>query len=360
MPTPLWPIKPHTAAKHMILRRYLEAWFPKLAWTGRVLVVDGFAGPGEYSGGEPGSPQIAITVATTHTGRLDRCELVFLFVEEERSRFQHLQAVIGNLELPAHVKAEAVHGTFDGTMSSILDQLDDAGRSMAPSLVLVDPFGAKGMPLDTLRRIAAHPRSELLVSLMYEPISRWLDTPEFAPHLDALYGTIAWRGVNNLAAADQRRTFMLDLYVQQLKSGAGMRYVSAFELRDEGNRVEYFLIHATNSLDGLRAMKEAMWKVDPEAGLRFSDATAGRGQAMFQLAPDYSLLKSQILGKFKNRAGVPILEIEIFVLAETAFRETHFKRQILKPMETAGEIVVAGPPSRRRGTFPDGITVTFR
>lgn len=54
MPAPrttLWPLEPHTRAKHEILRRYLEAWtailslgkFPTIAY------VDGFAGPGAYA-----------------------------------------------------------------------------------------------------------------------------------------------------------------------------------------------------------------------------------------------------------------------------------------------------------------------
>lgn len=56
-----WPLDPHTAAKHEILRRYLNAWFPILGtYNGRVVFLDGFAGPGIYSQGEPGSPIVAL------------------------------------------------------------------------------------------------------------------------------------------------------------------------------------------------------------------------------------------------------------------------------------------------------------
>jgi hypothetical protein len=47
-------------------------------------------------------------------------------------------------------------------------------------------------------------------------------------------------------------------------------------------------------------------------------------------------------------------EIEEFVLTETAFRETHYRRQILKPLELAEPpaiTVLNPPPGRRRGTF---------
>src|ERR1700678_3953596 len=78
--TTIWQIEPHTAAKHIILRKYLDAWFPILAaYNSRVVYVDGFSGPGRYTGGEPGSPVIALESALTHRANL-RGELVFLFI----------------------------------------------------------------------------------------------------------------------------------------------------------------------------------------------------------------------------------------------------------------------------------------
>jgi three-Cys-motif partner protein len=65
LPT-IWSITPHTQAKHAILKRYLDAWFPILSRQAailnrkfgtvngrRILYIDGFAGPGIYTGGEP-------------------------------------------------------------------------------------------------------------------------------------------------------------------------------------------------------------------------------------------------------------------------------------------------------------------
>ena len=55
--TTLWPIEPHTRGKHMLLREYLNAWLPIMMGSNdRVLFIDAFAGPGEYEGGEDGSP----------------------------------------------------------------------------------------------------------------------------------------------------------------------------------------------------------------------------------------------------------------------------------------------------------------
>ena len=60
----LWSIEPHTAAKHKILCKYLDAWLPILqSFNGRIIYLDGFAGPGRYIGGEPGSPLVALECA---------------------------------------------------------------------------------------------------------------------------------------------------------------------------------------------------------------------------------------------------------------------------------------------------------
>ena len=54
--TTRWPLEPHTKAKHLILRLYLDAWLPIMAtYNGRIVFLDGFAGPGRYTGGEDGS-----------------------------------------------------------------------------------------------------------------------------------------------------------------------------------------------------------------------------------------------------------------------------------------------------------------
>ena len=67
----IWKLEPHTKAKHDILRKYLQAWFPILSsWRRRVVYYDGFAGPGRYEGGEAGSPLIAIEVAKDHRAKL--------------------------------------------------------------------------------------------------------------------------------------------------------------------------------------------------------------------------------------------------------------------------------------------------
>jgi three-Cys-motif partner protein len=98
----VWNAEPHTVAKHIILQTYLGAWFPILAkFNGRIIYVDGFAGPGRYADGEVGSPIIALDWARTHRASLSG-ELVFYFIEKDRDRAENLRKEVADIQLPAN------------------------------------------------------------------------------------------------------------------------------------------------------------------------------------------------------------------------------------------------------------------
>ncbi|TMB69882.1 MAG: three-Cys-motif partner protein TcmP, partial [Chloroflexi bacterium] len=211
-------------------------------------------------------------------------------------------------------------------------------KHMAPSLIMVDPFGFTGMPYRLIAKAASQPRSEFLISFMYESVVRWRNHPDHVQTFDSLFGCPDWRRADDLATPKERKTFLIDLYLTQLRS-AGMQYARGFEMLDTGNRTEYFLIFATHSIEGLKAMKAAMWKVDPTGRFEFSDATVSSQLTLFAPEPSYQQLRELLVGRFAGRS-VSISAIEEFVVVETAFRETHYKRQILAPMERAGQLTV--------------------
>ena len=349
----IWPLSPHTGAKHAILGKYLGAWYPKMAsWQNRLVFIDGFAGPGEYSKGEPGSPVIALRAAIDHKHDLSKCELLFLFVEKDNARFKHLEATVNAITKPPHVQAQCIEGEFTDVMEQIFQRLD--GKPMAPALIMVDPFGVKGVTFDTIKRLAAYKSSELLISLMYEPVTRWLDSAQFEPHLDAFFGTPAWRGAIPLVT-DARRDFLLNLYVEQIKA-TGLKYVRTFEMRDEGNRTEYFLVFASHHPEGLNVVKQAMWKVDPSGQFQFSDFTDPTQPTLFQLDPDYRQLRTLILERFKA-SMTSIEEVEAFVIAETGFLTTHVRKPVLQPLEDEGAIELTN--RSKRHTYPAGTGIKF-
>jgi three-Cys-motif partner protein len=357
----VWELDRHSAAKHAILHRYLQAWLPILSrGNERVLYVDGFAGPGIYSKGEPGSPIIALQTAMEFVPRI-QAELLFLFIEADRERYESLEAEVKKLALPNNIQVYLEHGTCNETLSAVLDGLDQQGQHLMPTFAFLDPFGFSHTPFALVRRLSSHPRCEVLITFMYEEINRFLSQRDQPDNLDALFGTPNWRTALSMAGANERREFIHELYKHQLEADAGIPFVRSFEMVNRGNRTDYFLFFGTKSRKGLMKMKEAMWKADTQSGLQFSDATNPNQVLFFEYAPNFADVKARLVREFKGRT-VGVDEIEEFVLVSTPYRETHYKKQVLKPMEqdaAAGIVVRGAPPGRKKGQYPPGTRLEF-
>ena len=162
--TTIWALEPHTEGKHLVLRNYMGAWLPIMnRFNGRILFIDAFAGPGKYLGGEDGSPLIALRVLTEHNAR-DRMmnEIVYWFIEKDEKRANHLLGVLEDFRanIPTNCRYHVSNSTFDDTLTGLLDSLEEQKALLAPSFVMIDPFGVSGTPMRTIQRILSNPKSE--------------------------------------------------------------------------------------------------------------------------------------------------------------------------------------------------------
>ena len=364
--TTVWEIEPHTRAKHAILRRYLQAWTPILTLGGfpEVVYVDGFAGPGRYSAGEDGSPVIALRVALDlHAeGGID-ARIRFLFVEKDPERARMLEEIVVERGIPREFRVEVARGeTFEVAIRRLLDSYTAGGRPPPPIFAFIDPFGWTGAPFSVVREIMSYRSCEVFVTFMYEEINRFIGLPDQEKNFDSLFGTGDWRAGAGLSDARERNRFFHGLYQRQLRDAAAVKYVRSFEMRNERDVVDYYLFYATNNRRGLEKMKDAMWRVNEAGEFQFSDATDPNQAVLFEASPNFDTLRNRILERFGGREAT-VAEIEEFVLAETAFRETHYKR-VLKPLERDQPPmieVIAPPPGRRTGTYRDkSLRLRFR
>jgi three-Cys-motif partner protein len=353
----VWRLEPHTKGKHEVLGRYLEAWFPILGFTsGRILFIDGFAGPGQYAGGEMGSPLIALEAFRQHKAKF-KAEVKFIFVEQDPDRASHLKVLMDGIRpsLPTRCEAQVLTGTFDETMTSALNMLDAQRKTLAPAFVMVDPFGVSGTPMTVLARILRGAKSELYVSFMYEAINRFSAAPEFEKHLNALFGTADWRkGIT--FTGDAKKEFFYGLYESQLRK-SGAKHVLHFDLY-EGNRLVYAVFFATGHWLGANRMKEAIWKVAPGDfefhGTRSTQMTLGLDTV------DYRPLQTALQTRFRGKGWVTIEQVQEFVGSDqTDFHTGHLKKQTLVPMEDQGLIEIDPPTRKKKHTYPDGVRIRF-
>lgn len=353
--TTTWDIEPHTRAKHAILKRYLQAWTPILALGGfpEILYIDGFAGPGRYSKGEDGSPVIALRAALKLYARAEtETRFRFLFIENNWKRAQMLEEIVGGANALENFDVSVLGGeTFETAFDELFDSYKTKGGRPPPIFLFIDPFGWTGFPFSIIREVMGYPSCEVFVTFMYEEINRFIGHPDQEKNFDTLFGTKDWRKGVRLTDPVERNRSLHGLYMRQLREDARARYVRSFEMRNNQGRVDYYLFYATNNMTGLKRMKEAMWKVSEAGEFRFSDATNPNQTVLFEYSPDFGALRRQILRRFGGQEAT-VGEIEEFVLTKTAFRETHYKVQVLKPLENDGVVeAINPPPGRKSGTY---------
>jgi three-Cys-motif partner protein len=359
--TTIWALDPHTAAKHAILGRYLEAWIPILSHGNfpEIAYVDGFAGPGTYSKGEDGSPIIALKAMLGHAANI-KAKCQFHFVELDKARAAALsegvEALLASFPDRNRVSVDVYDKSFEAAYPEIRKKLSNSGNP--PTFAFIDPFGWK-LPFKIVADIMKRPSSEVLINFMFEEINRFLSHEDQPGNFDALFGCPDWRACLSLSGSSRNQA-LRDLYARQITESGNSRYVRYFEMKNSNNATDYYLFFATNKLLGLKKMKYSMWKVDEFGAFSFSDATDPFQTVLFS-EPNFAILQRQILEEFSGKS-VRVEVLEEFVLEKTAFRETHYKKQVLKMLEEQiPPLITIGTPKvgRRRGDFPPGTTITF-
>ena len=355
----VWPIEPHTEAKHAILEKYLQAWFPILAkWNGRIVYYDGFAGPGVYSEKEKGSPLIALNAAKSHDYQ-PGTKLEFIFVEEHEKRAKTLHEIIEKEDLPENFRCRVINKEFETALGKTLDYVDKEGLDMAPTFAFVDPFGIKGLPFSLIERLLGNAKCEVLITFMDSTIERFVS--ELPEQINELIGNPSASSL--IKPSRDRITKARELYYNSLKRVA--KFVRFFEMKGRDNRTIYHLFFATNHHLGHEKMKESMWRADKSGLFRFSDATNPNQRVLFSPDPQKDL--APVLGrKFKGKK-VFSDEVLKYTNDETAFLEKH-AREALKLLELDNgfkgyriqvEPVKRDGSSRRKNTFPPGTVIKF-
>ena len=357
----VWAIEQHTLAKHQILRSYLNAWLPIMSThNGRLVYIDGFAGPGIYTGGEPGSPIIALQAYLEHKYRARMpAQLVYAFIEEDGLRWERLKAEVAKLgPLPGNVTVDIQHGAFEEIFSGTLDHIEEKGTNLAPTFAFIDPFGYAQASMKLSGRFLQFERCEVLIYVPFPFIARFLTRAGQENALTTLFGTDEWKAARDLSG-EARLQLLHDLFQAQLKNECGLKYVRSFEIVTAHPNSGYHLFFGTKHELGLERMKDAMWGIDPEGGQRFADSTSHGQQTLFEPKPDLKPLRKAMIDHFGDET-FSIEDAQRFTLIDTPYRPAHVKTLTLKVLEDRGQLqIVRAKDGRRRGTYPPGTRMRF-
>ncbi|MGH3585483.1 MAG: three-Cys-motif partner protein TcmP, partial [Pseudonocardia sp.] len=303
----IWEREPHTGVKHDIYDGYLDAWLPIiLSSFGSGTYAEGYAGPGTHLGGEPGSPIRALhrlRAARAQHPHLHDKFARFVLVEKRADRVARLLE-----ELRRELDHPMPNGEYrDATLHVLVRRgacevrlpqaLTDTGAwEYGPILAVLDSFGG-GSTQRLLRQFADHRGGEVLVTVDPQHFVRNLD-PDRA---DAVFGSAAWRDVDDLAP-DKKRAHIAARLIDAIRD-AGFQHVISFGLQTVRGG-ELLLQFGTNHPRGLEKYKDSLWRADPIRGAQFRDPN-DPDQMLFDFTPTAELgpLRRLLLAYLDTKPG---------------------------------------------------------
>jgi three-Cys-motif partner protein len=367
----IWPLPKHTEAKHKLLRAYFGAWIAILSQKfRRVAFVDGFCGPGQYTGGELGSPTIVIdeaqkALAAPHLRPLSGFSANLWFSDEDNARIEHLKSVLsarprGDERVIVHAPIE---GLFEQTIETILTALN-THSGQVPLFVFIDPFGAKGFSMATIEKILKREGAEVFLLFDVDGMDRNLmawDEPNKRILCD-VFGLAEAEFEPIRAGVDQKKRILLlrQRYSKCLRDRRLVRGILPFCMYDGNNRPLHDMIFLTNNELGFVKMKESMWKADATGEFRFSEADID--QLGLPLESVEQRLWRRLSQEFSGKT-IPGAKVRNFVELRTLFLNKH-KTTTLTLHESdqvpaEERIVVTRQNARGRRGYSDSASVTF-
>lgn len=222
--------------KHAVLREYAPTYASKVGKyspNNRVEIIDGYAGPGQYANGDPGSPMVFLQMAQLLAkNRRIHCT----FIEEDPTLFARLKANLAQAGI-----ADGTATLLPGTMSQHLDAVLHLATGV-PVFAFIDPFGL-GLPFDELvgklmGRDGGRSTTEVLVNFIRPAVFRLVGYLQ--PHTENItqlrsarskvadvnrsLGGTWWQPLARSLQGDELLIAIREGYVQRLLAAAGSRW----------------------------------------------------------------------------------------------------------------------------------------
>lgn len=245
--------------KHTILKEYLGKLTNILAVNQPVFeftYVDCFAGPWQANESEMDSTSIAISLQVleqckraieSRPGR--RAVIRALYLEQSNDAYPRLKKYLDQ-HTPAGIETHSIHGEFVESRQKILDCVGSKGNAF----FFIDPKGWTQVKVNTLAPLLARPKSEFVVTFMYEFVRRTLGMERYGPDMQELVG----QAISFDLQEANSETLILDAYRKNLKAKVlGTRpnypvrsmYVKVKHPHQE--RTKYYLVYLTTHPKGL-------------------------------------------------------------------------------------------------------------
>jgi three-Cys-motif partner protein len=320
-----------------------------------MLYIDGFAGAGIYSGGQDGSPIVAVKAANdarNSSGSRWQAKVIrMVFVESDKDRHSKLESQLTRYRDQSNLSIQCINGDFSSAFKAIRAQHSEAFTSCMPLFAFLDPFGVKGVPFVDLREILSSGTSEVFLLLDCDGIERIRSAGDDAGYekiLNDVFGGSKWREILFTGDTKLNSRKILAAYRQQLHSDAGAKFTFSFEMRKNNGTASHHLLFATKHIKGLEKMKEAMRSVDKT--FVFTD---GKSEQQFLFAPDVPAVIARDAENYFNERlcgrELSYPDLLSWILQETPYMRAEKILDAIKVRQGVESITVGGKVVRFPG-----------
>ncbi|AIC28135.1 hypothetical protein IE4771_CH03041 [Rhizobium etli bv. mimosae str. IE4771] len=258
--TSVYQGREQTAAKHFILRKYLQTLAFKTLHGGwnTLAYIDGFSGPWQSRTEDhsDSSFMIAIEVLKDAQAKVRAAgknpRVKCLFVEENAASFAQLHpAVTAHHDPENGFFVETFNGKFE-------DALGQIHRTMASAFALtfIDPTGWTGYDFDKVRTVFEHAPGEVLLNFMFDFVNRFTASsdPKTLASFDGILGA-DWKQRLDDSSLPREVTLMA-LFTQQFWKAGKFAHVLSTPIEKISDRTHFHIVYGTRSPEGLAAYRE--------------------------------------------------------------------------------------------------------
>lgn len=260
----------HSYIKHELLKGYLEKLLLIVGTTGtkEITYVDCFAGPwgseDESLAGTSIAISLEILVGVRNTLAappycITDLKLQAVYVEKLKRRHTRLADYLAH-HCPPGIECHALHGDYSELQDEILQLCGE--KSFA--FFFIDPLGWTDIAIPKLHKIARRPRSEFLVTFMYDFVNRFIAKDGLRRPITEMLGTLDESDLLKIEASDPkaREEYIVRRYRERLKDAVGSdgkekpRAYHAVVMDRDKDRTKYHMVYVTRHPKGIKVFAQ--------------------------------------------------------------------------------------------------------
>lgn len=280
--SPFPSIKPHSIAKHKVLRAYLVDYIQTLVISPhqeelRLTLVDGFAGGGIYQHEMTreivlGSPFVfldavkeAEAMINTKRQKPLRLNVDYFFVEADSGTCTFLSNTLQDRGLGARIGADikVIAGRFEHEASRIREFIKTKNPRNGRSIFLLDQYGYKDVPTSLIRLILAElPAAEVILTFNVDSFINFASDSQVTATLLQQIGmpdVLRGRSIEDIKRNEKDfRLYIQSCLYRELVEECGARFYTLFFIRTEGHG-DYWLVHLSQHPRARDVMTRVHW-----------------------------------------------------------------------------------------------------